>query len=52
VRRLKRSLPHDIDCAIGVAIWNAGESATGLFRRADQTLYANKARDRIRDLAA
>jgi GGDEF domain-containing protein len=43
VRRLKRALPHAPGCAIGVALWKDGETASELIRRADAALYGDKA---------
>jgi PAS domain S-box-containing protein/diguanylate cyclase (GGDEF)-like protein len=42
-QRLKRALSHDAGCAIGTAVWNPGESAAELMRRADAALYLDKA---------
>jgi hypothetical protein len=36
-------VPHDPGCAIGVALWQPGESASELIDRADAALYADKA---------
>jgi PAS domain S-box-containing protein/diguanylate cyclase (GGDEF)-like protein len=44
VQRLKQSLWHDAGCAIGTAVWNPGDGAGELMRRADAALYADKAR--------
>jgi PAS domain S-box-containing protein/diguanylate cyclase (GGDEF)-like protein len=43
VQRLKSALWHAAGCAIGTAVWNAGDDATDLMRRADEALYADKA---------
>jgi len=46
---LRRSVPEDATCSIGVATWEADESAEALVARADAALYRAKAagRDRV-----
>jgi GGDEF domain-containing protein len=41
--RLKRALGHDAGCGIGTAVWQPGDDAAELMRRADAALYADKA---------
>jgi diguanylate cyclase (GGDEF)-like protein/PAS domain S-box-containing protein len=41
--RLKGALSHDPGCAIGTAVWNPGDGAAELMRRADAALYTDKA---------
>jgi PAS domain S-box-containing protein/diguanylate cyclase (GGDEF)-like protein len=42
-QRLKGALGHVPGCAVGVAVWNPGDCAAKLMRRADAALYADKA---------
>jgi len=42
-QRLKGALSHDAGCGIGTAVWNPGDGAAELMRRADAALYADKA---------
>lgn len=50
--RLRRVVPHLAGAGVGIAVWDGSEDAATLLRRADQALYADKARraaDRIGD---
>ncbi len=42
--RLRNALRHEAGCGVGIAVWNRTESAADLLHRADQALYADKAR--------
>jgi GGDEF domain-containing protein len=42
VARLSEISPDDISCSIGVATWDGAETATDLFRRADDGMYQVK----------
>jgi diguanylate cyclase (GGDEF)-like protein len=43
-RTLKATLSHEAGCGVGTAVWNPGDGAAELMRRADAALYADKAR--------
>jgi diguanylate cyclase (GGDEF)-like protein/PAS domain S-box-containing protein len=50
--RLRRVVPHLAGAGVGIAVWDGAEDAAALLRRADQALYADKARlaaDRLED---
>ena len=50
--RLRRVVPHLAGAGVGIAVWDGAEDTAGLLRRADQALYADKARlaaDRLED---
>ena len=42
--RLRGALLHEPGCGVGIAVWNHGETAAELLHRADEALYADKAR--------
>lgn len=52
VDRLRRSVPQDVTCSAGIAVWNGTESADEMFARADAALYRAKADGRDRSVLA
>ncbi len=42
--KLRTALRHEPGCGVGIAVWDGEESASGLLQRADDALYADKAR--------
>ena len=49
---LRRAVPGDVTCSIGVATWDGAETADALVARADAALYRAKAAGRDRVVAA
>jgi GAF domain-containing protein len=43
-QRLRDAVMHGPGCGLGLVVWDGRESATELVRRADEALYADKAR--------
>ena len=52
LERLRSAMPEDQTCSVGVALWDAEESAERLFGLADNALYAAKESGRDRVVAA
>jgi diguanylate cyclase (GGDEF)-like protein len=51
VKRLQEALPEGVSCSLGVATWDGTETATVLFRRADEAMYAVKRQRHLGRLA-
>jgi diguanylate cyclase (GGDEF)-like protein len=50
--RVRTATPGKLSCSVGVATWASGETARGLFIRADRALYEAKRRGRDRVVPA